>query len=73
MSSFLSEGKLSRALMSQSRAAGLEYGDPKPRRRCSAFLLHYLTDLHDAGNISVVSLVGDEIGGGGGKRALQIG
>lgn len=36
------------------------------------FLLHYLTDLHDAGNISVVSLVGDEIGSGGGKRALEI-
>lgn len=37
------------------------------------FLLHYLTDLHDTGNISVVSLVSDEIGSSGGKRALQIG
>src|SRR6185437_13035742 len=49
------------------------YQQIEVRKRCERALLQYLTDLHDAGNISVVSLVGDEFGSGGCKRALEIG
>src|SRR6185437_6213786 len=49
------------------------YQQIEVRKRCERALLQYLTDLHDAGNIRVVSLVGDEFGSGGCKRALEMG